>query len=444
MNEQNTNQAFPVMSESPVQLDVNTYTKFINAFGPWEYTGWTDESMSWKETCYIGDWSPLPTFHVKGPDALKFFSVLGVNSLAKFDIGQAKHFIMCNEDGKVISESILMRFAEDELLLISCIPWPIYVWQSGKYGKFDIMITDMGGKRFVFQVQGPNSLYLLEKLTGESLRDIGFMRFRKTRIKDYEVVILRQGMAGEIGFELQGPAEYGIEVYSAVLEAGREFGIRRLGERTKMVNHVEACFPTIVTDYLPAVFGEREKGYFDTFMNADTLAYMKMGGSNDSRNPADYCRSPIELGWGKNIRFDHEFIGREALEKEAKNPRRNMVTLVWNPEDVLDTFASFFKKDDTYQFMEFPRNLLGCVHADKVLKDGRLVGFTTSRCYSYYFREMISLCTLDVDLCRSGTEVTVIWGEPGTRQKEIRATVAQAPYKKDNRRIDLAGLPDQL
>jgi vanillate/3-O-methylgallate O-demethylase len=90
--------------------------------------------------------------------------------------------------------------------------------------------------------------------------------------------------------------------------------------------------------------------------------------------------------------------------------------------------------------MEMPRNLLGCVFADAVMKDGRLAGVSTSRCYSYFFRQMLSLCVLDAALCAPGTEVTVVWGRPGTPQKPIRATVAPAPYKKDNRRADVSRL----
>ena len=54
--------------------------------------------------------------------------------------------------------------------------------------------------------------------------------------------------------------------------------------------------------------------------------------------------------------------------------------------------------------------------------------------------QMLSLCVLDVALCAPGTEVTVLWGRPGTPQKAIRATVAPAPYKKDNRRLDVSRL----
>jgi glycine cleavage system aminomethyltransferase T len=65
------------------------------------------------------------------------------------------------------------------------------------------------------------------------------------------------------------------------------------------------------------------------------------------------------------------------------------------------------------------------------------VGVATSRGYSYYFREMISLSTIDVAVSEIGTELVVHWGRPGRRQKEIRAVVAPAPYKKDHSRGDL-------
>lgn len=61
-------------------------------------------------------------------------------------------------------------------------------------------------------------------------------------------------MAGELGFELQVPAELGPEIYAAVLEAGAEFGIRRLGGRVAPTNHLEAGFPTSATNYIPAIF----------------------------------------------------------------------------------------------------------------------------------------------------------------------------------------------
>jgi vanillate/3-O-methylgallate O-demethylase len=255
------------------------------------------------------------------------------------------------------------------------------------------------------------------------------------------VLALRQGMAGEIGFELQGPTKFSKEVYDAILEAGRDFGIRRLGGRAVFINHLEACFPTIIVDYCPAIFDEDMADYLREF-NAAMPAVSRtfnIAGSFEADNIQAWYRSPVELGWGRNIKFDHEFIGRKVLEKETSNPKRVMRTLVWNANDVSDVFASLFR-DVTYQFMEMPRDQRGFMYMDKVLRNDRAVGISSSRGYSYYFKKMLSLCTIDVECSEPGTEVTVVWGNPGAPQKHIKATVAPAPYKKDNRRADLRSL----
>jgi len=62
-------------------------------------------------------------------------------------------------------------------------------------------------------------------------------------------------------------------------------------------------------------------------------------------------------------------------------------TLVWNGDDCAEVYASLFGKATPYQYMEMPRSILGCVFADAVMRDGAIVGVSTSRCYSYYFRQ---------------------------------------------------------
>jgi vanillate/3-O-methylgallate O-demethylase len=435
-----THGSLPHAPALPVARDVHTYTQFGASFEPWEYTDWIDESMSWKDTLYIGDWSPLAKMRVKGRDALRFFSAIAVNSFAKFDVGQAKHIVLCNSAGKIMGEGVLMRLAEDDVLFTSGpgVAWADYQFRNGDY---DAEASQLGPRQFILQLQGPHSLFVMEKATGESLRDIGFMRFRDTQIGGVRFKALRQGMAGEIGYELHGPIKHAQEIFQALMAHGRDYGIRRLGGRTKMVNHVEACFPTPSVDYVPALFGDAEREFTAAYFSANAQAnYRNTDGSYEYSDISALYRTPVELGWKKNVKLDHDFIGRAALEPEVADPKRTMVTLIWNAEDVADVYASLFRNEPPYRYMEMPRNLLGCVFADAVTKDGKLVGVSTSRCYSYYFREMLSLCVLDVALCTPGTGVTVVWGRPGAPQKPIRATVAPAPYKKDNRRTDVSRL----
>ena len=152
-------------------------------------------------------------------------------------------------------------------------------------------------------------------------------------------------MAGEIGFELQGPIKFREQVTAAVMDAGKEFGIRKLGGRAVFINHLEACFPTIITDYCPAMFDDDMEEYRAEFQAAmpGFATTFNIAGSFEGNQISDWYRSPVELGWGKNVKFDHDLIGRKALESEVANPKRLMRTLVWNANDVVDVYASLFR-----------------------------------------------------------------------------------------------------
>lgn len=411
---------------------------FTTRWGLPEYTDWLDESMSWKESCYIGDWSFLWDRVFSGPDAWRLLSDFSVNSFAKFDIDQSKHVIHCNRDGKVIHEGIVTRLSDDSFRMFGRGTfWLDYQLRKGGYDA-----QSSARDSFNFQVAGPKAIAVVEKASGRRLRDIGFMRNGEIEIAGVPVTALRQGMSGEPGFELQGAAEHASTVYQAILDAGRDFDLRRLGGRAVFINHLEACFPTIITDYMPAIFDEDMGEYLAEFrgnMPASTATF-NIAGSFEADDISAWYRSPVELGWGKNVKFDHDFRGREALEEEVANPRRLIRTLVWNADDVVDVYASLFRAGKPYHFMEMPRDQRGFMYADKVLAGTSEIGVSTSRGYSYFYREMLSLCVIDVAHSEPGTEVTVVWGEPGEPQREIRARVAPAPYKPDNRRIDLTTL----
>ena len=362
---------------------------------------------------------------------------------------------MCNDGGKVVGEGILLKYGEKDYEWQGsakgfgpAVSWIEYNFKKGNYKA----TFDTRTKWFKFQVSGPKSLYLLEKATGESLRDIKFMRFRDAVIDGVDVRLLRQGMAGEVGFEVQGEKDYHDRVYNYIFRIGQEFGIRRMGSRVGMSNHAESCFPTVTHDYVPAVFSEGERDFFEAYngpLKSDISAsenniwaiFMKVKGSFDADDISSWYRSPVELGWTKDIKFDHDFIGRKALEAEVANPKRTIVTLEWSAEDIIDVYASQFRESIPYDYMEIPRHFWFCMYANKVLEGDKLIGVATSRIYSYYFRKMISLCTIDIQYSRPGIQVTVVWGDPGSPQKRIRATVARAPYKTDKRKIDLAALP---
>ncbi|MFC0247412.1 glycine cleavage T C-terminal barrel domain-containing protein [Citricoccus parietis] len=406
-------------------------------FGLPEYTDWMDESLSWKQTCYIGDWSFLWQHRFTGPDALQLISDYTVNNFETFEIGQSKHAIHTNKDGKVIHEGVLTKFGEEDYMVHG---------RGGYWLSFNLDRGNYNAKVsqedwFMFQVSGPNAIKVLQALTdSEKLLEAKYMHAVPVTIAGHDVYALRQGMSGEVGFELQGPKEFSEEVYQAVLDAGKPHGIRKMGGRIAMINHLEASYPTIATDYIPAIFDADMADYMDFFLSSMPSfaqpAYI--AGSFDGQEPSDYYRSPIELGWAKVVTTQRRgYLGADALAAEKARPHRVLRTLVWHADDVADIQNSLLREGEHYDFMEMPRDQRGYMWADRVEINGQLVGTTTSRGYSYFFRKMLSLATVDVDHAEIGTEVTVVWGAPGHRQKSVRAMVQSAPYKQDRSRGDL-------
>ena len=416
---------------------------------PPEFSGWMDEQMSWKTTCYMGDWSFVPHIGIRGPDAVKLFKDLSVNDFENFPLNRAKHCIMCNDDGKVISEGILLRLAEDNFdFQVTTPQWTLFNLKTKGYNAEAYFLHN-----YKMQISGPNALALCEKLCGTSLRDVKFMYTKKVKVKDLDVVFLRQGMAGEIGFELQGPLVEREKLVAAVMELAPEFGMRRLGARNLMINHLEACYPTGCMHFYNALSDE-SKADFIKFMSDDKNLLPEWRGTlfetkirynfstcyTGSWNEADIrglYRSPVEMGWAKNIAFNHDFIGRAALEKEVANPRRCVVTLEFNSEDVQRIHASLFSDGEAYRQFEFPDVPHQIVWTDLILKDGKEIGHATHPGYSLFFRKVLALSFIDIAYSTPGTEVKVLWGNPGEPQTELRATVKPAPYKQDSRRADL-------
>jgi glycine cleavage system aminomethyltransferase T len=344
-----------------------------------------------------------------------------------------------------MGDGVLLRFAEDEF--ISYEVGANYIAYAFEQGDYDAVGEILSGKVFLYQIAGPRSLQVLEAASGDDLHDIRFMHHRSSAIAGRPVNVVRVGMAGTLAYEVHGQAEDGLAVYSAILGAGQAFGLRRLGFRAYTMNHTEDGFPQAFMHFPHPWLEDRAVLEYQASIGEVSRQGSICRGSMGPDLALRY-RNPVELGWANRISFDHDFTGRAALEKEVAQPRRKMVTLVWNPEDVLDVYASKFRLGEPYANMDAPNHLLAdgpqiSYYADQVLKDGELVGISSGRTYSYCYRGMLSLCSIDVACGELGSEVMVLWGDPGTRQKRIRATVSRFPYLNENRNeaVDVANIP---
>jgi syringate O-demethylase len=151
------------------------------------------------------------------------------------------------------------------------------------------------------------------------------------------------------------------------------------------------------------------------------------------------------MGYGSFIDFEHEFIGREALQKLAKGTHRKKVTLALENEDVLKVIASQLQKSGRGKFMEFPSAVYSMHPYDKVLAGGKPAGISTWVGYSANEGRMLTIAILDAEHAEPGSEVTFVWGEEngGTKkptverhvQMEIRAIVSPVPYAETARKV---------
>jgi vanillate/3-O-methylgallate O-demethylase len=261
---------------------------------PYEFSNWRREQKAWRESAVLFDQSHhMTNVFLRGPDAIKLISDTGINSVANFPVNLAKQFVPTTPAGHVIGDGILFHLDEEEFVWVGRAPvanWLSYRAQTGDYNveveKDDRSPSHPHGKAVTrrywrFQIQGPNAWQVIEKLGGGPVEQLKFFRMAHMNVAGRQVRTLRHGMAGEPGLELWGPYETYDETRQAILEAGSEFGLEPCG-----------------------------------------------------------ALNPWDLGYGQFVKFDHDFIGRDALEQIERETQRKKVTLAWDAEDVSKIVAS--------------------------------------------------------------------------------------------------------
>ena len=418
---------------------------------PHEFTNWRDEQRSWRESCALFDQSHHMTdLYLSGGDVIRMLSDLGINSFRAFSVDKAKQFVACNHDGFVIGDAILFCLADDEVSLVGrppAINWVQYHAESGDYDVSAVRdersaVNAGQRKAYRYQVQGPKALQVIEKVTGGPVPDVRFFNMDRLTIAGCTVRALKHGMVGMPGFELFGPWAEGARVKAAIVEAGEEFGLRQVGARTYPTSTLESGW---IPSPLPAVYsGSKMKSYRQWLPATGYEALASLGGSFYSDDIGDYYLTPYDLGYGPFVRFDHEFIGREALEKISTTAGRRKVTLAWNGEDVSAAFSTMFDgSEPAAKYIDMPLANYSTLPYDRIVADGRTVGLAMYTGYSCNEKCILSLAVIDTAFSEPGTEVAVVWGEEGGGsakptverhvQAEIRATVGPVPYAEPAR-----------
>ncbi|MGM0928148.1 MAG: vanillate/3-O-methylgallate O-demethylase [Actinomycetota bacterium] len=415
-----------------------------------EFTNWRSEQRAWRETAVLFDQSHhMDNLFIRGKDALKLISDTAINSVANFPVNKAKQYVPTTPAGHVIGDGILFHETEDQYVYVGRSPaanWLIYHGETGGYD-VDIEVDRRSPSRpmgqpvkrkyWRFQIQGPNAWKIIEKVNGGQVEQLKFFNMDQMQVAGQQVQTLRHGMAGAPGLEIWGPYETYDQVRDTILEAGQEFGLLAVGSRAYPSNTLESGW---IPSPLPAIYTGEELRAYREWLGADSYeAVNAVAGSFVSDKIEDYYLNPWELGYGHMVKFDHDFIGREALEKIDPAAQRKKVTLEWNADDLAKIFGSLFDPEGTpYKYFDLPLANYGSSNYDAVLDAaGETIGLSMFTGYSANEKKGLSLATVDADV-PEGTEVTVVWGEPdgGSRkttvephqQLNVRAIVSPVPY----------------
>ncbi|RKF19423.1 aminomethyl transferase family protein [Altericroceibacterium spongiae] len=413
-----------------------------------EFTNWREEQRAWREGVALMDQSfHMTDLYVEGPDVMKFVSELAINSFAKFGDNKAKQFIACAPNGYLIGDMIIFGLSDTLVNIVgrpTVANWVEFKAQTGNYDvKCDrderSLQNPKPRKTFRFEVQGPDAWAVLEKLNGGTIDQPRFFQMGQINVAGTTYRSLRHGMGGAPGLEFWGPVEHYDDVKAAILEAGKDFNMRQVGGRAYSSAAVDSGW---LACPMPAIYSDDSmKEYREWLPAASFDGIASLGGSFISDKIEDYYFTPWEVDYGRLIRFDHDFVGREALEKRAEDQHRKKVSLVMNPDDTMAVYRSQMTPGQNGKAMEMPTAHYASYPYDRVLNaKGDHVGVSTYTSFLAPDGAWVTLAVVDEEFAQEGTDLTILWGEPNGgsnrptvehhQQMPVRATVSGWPFSK--------------
>ncbi|MEU2775736.1 aminomethyl transferase family protein [Streptomyces sp. NPDC007162] len=414
-------------------------------FYPIVHSNWRDEQRAWATTAVLFNQSfHMPDLFISGSDTMRLLQDTSVNSYNNFRVGLAKQYLAVNEEGYFVGDAIMVPLDDNEVVVTGVdhsLNWLEYHAETGDY---DVTLhrepaswgrPDAEKRFYRYQLEGPNAWKILEKASGRRLDHIRFFHTGEIQLAGHTVRALNHTMGGvpgqeSTGLELFGPASERTVFVDAVLDAGKDFGLLQGGSLAYSSTQAESgwlggALPAVYTS--PSLDGYR-RWLPDTALESTGLAMRN--GSFQPDTVEGYYTTPWDLGYGRMVRFDHDFIGREALERMAAAPPRQKVWLMWNQSDTERILVDGeLDRPSAPKPLESP----AMFSRDEVRIGDHLVGVTQFHGYTVNIGKWVSLASVSTAQATDGTEVEIVWGDaeggvfnprvPEHTRTTVRATV---------------------
>jgi len=266
-------------------------------FGGWampvQYESILEEHKAVRSAVGLFDVCHMGEVEFVGPGALAAVERLVSNDVRKLVDGQARYTVVCYEDGGIVDDCIIYRDHGERFVIVinaANIDKDVAWFGKSVEGRSDVTFRNLSDEFGLIAVQGPLAVALLQRLAPEAgLAQVKAFHFRKAEMLGIPVWAARTGYTGEDGFEVFVPAAQAARLWNAMLEVGKDLGVKPCGLGARDTLRLEACL---------SLYG----------------------------NDIDASTNPFEANLGWVVKLDHDFIGRAALEAiKAKGLTRKLV-----------------------------------------------------------------------------------------------------------------------
>lgn len=371
-------------------------------FGGWEmplqYTGIADEHINVRKRVGIFDVSHMGDIIIRGEGAGSLVNRLMTNDPAGMPVGKGIYGHILNDEGRIIDDTIVYRITEDGYLLVPNASMTGTVFQWIKDHTTDQEVMDVTDEIACFAVQGPEAGALLQRLTDRDLSSVKRFHFVITALEiDGQPKDLVTGLRPPLLLD----KEIGLDLEEAGVWPGGPFGARIMLSRTGYTGEdgfevvcdsraAVAIWNLIISmgakhGLLPAGLGARDSLRLE-------MGYLLSGTDFDG------SQSTVQTGPGWAIKWEHDFIGKEALLRDAGLPLPRLTAMVLDDRGI-------------------PRQ------GYPLLKDGKEIGHITSGTLSPCLRKGIALGYMIPEFSKPGSELTV-----AIRDMRVPAHVVIPPF----------------
>jgi aminomethyltransferase len=345
-----------------------------------------------RDAAGVIDVSPLFKYLITGPDAVRLIDRVITRDATKLRVDQVYYTPWCDERGKVVDDGTVCRL--DETTYRWTAAEPNYRWIAMNATGLDVVVQDVSGEVGALALQGPTSRAVLEAATGQDWSDLRYFRRRASAVDGIPVDVTRTGYTGDLGYELWVDIGRGVDLWDALFQAGRAFGLRPVGMAALDVLRVEAGLILLNAEFTSVR---------DAFS-------------------AEQEYSPYELGMDRLVDLTkRRFVGKQALEADQATggPARRLVGMELDWDGIEAAFVRHGQP-----VVLFPGTSGSPV---PVYHRSRQVGKATSTTWSPSLKKVIALGVVDRAVAAPGSRIAVEWTVEGTREK-VGATVVPLPF----------------